>query len=107
MGNGVISPALALTKLGFYLEEMGYVDATGRAVIEDFASETNSLVNSGQYEEAYDKFLTLGQLVNEEAGTVAVNLGRIIDKLTRNTSGKKELKLAEEHNDQLCSIAKY
>lgn len=68
---------------------MGYIDATGRTVIEEFSSETNSLVNSEDYEKAYDKFLSLGQLVGEEAGTVAVNLGRITDKLTRNASGIK------------------
>lgn len=66
---------------------MGYIDATGRAVIEEFSSETNRLVNSEDYEEAYDKFLSLGRLVEEEAGTVAVNLERITDKLTRNASG--------------------
>lgn len=68
---------------------MGYIDARGRAVIEDFSIETNNLVSSGDYGDAYEKFLSLGRLVEEEAGTVAVNLGRIIDKLIRNTSGKK------------------
>ncbi|XP_026315806.1 retinoid-inducible serine carboxypeptidase-like [Hyposmocoma kahamanoa] len=86
LGNGIISPALALTKLGFYLEEMGYIDATGRAVIEGFSAETNRLVNNEDYEEAYDKFLSLGRIVEEEAGTVAVNLRRITDKLVRNPS---------------------
>lgn len=70
---------------------MGYIDARGRAVIEEFSTETSSLVSRGDYEEAYEKFLTLGQLVEEEAGTVAVNLGRITDKLTRDSSGKKQL----------------
>lgn len=69
---------------------MGYIDATGRSVIEEFSSETNNLASSERYEEAYDKFLSLGQIVNEEAGAVAVNLERIIDKLTRHTSGKKQ-----------------
>lgn len=68
---------------------MGYIDATGRAVIEDFSAETNSLVNGGNFEQAYEKFLSLGRLVEEEAGTVAVNLGRITDKLVRNASGIK------------------
>lgn len=66
---------------------MGYIDATGRAVIESFSAETNRLVNNEDYEEAYDKFLSLGRIVEEEAGTVAVNLRRITDKLVRNPSG--------------------
>lgn len=69
---------------------MGYIDAKGRAVIEAFSAETNDLVRNGDYSGAYAKFLSLGRLVDEEAGAVAVNLGRIIDKLMRDTSGKKQ-----------------
>ncbi|KOB74182.1 Retinoid-inducible serine carboxypeptidase [Operophtera brumata] len=76
--NGIVSPALALTKLGFYLEELGYIDASGRAAVEGLSTETTSLVQEEQYGEALDKFLSLGEFVNQEAGGVAVNLGFII-----------------------------
>lgn len=88
LGNGVVSPALVLTKLGFYLEEMGYIDGRGRAAVESFSNEANSLVNGERFEEAFDKFATLGDVVNE-AGAVAVNLGHIVKKLQQgSTSGK-------------------
>lgn len=77
---------MALTSLGFYLEELGYIDGNGRAAIENFANETLDLVNQGQAESAFDNFLSLGQIVNENAGAVAVNLGHIVEKLTNSSS---------------------
>ncbi|KAI5633233.1 serine carboxypeptidase domain-containing protein [Phthorimaea operculella] len=88
LANPIISPALALTKLGFYLDEMGYVDPTGRVVVEEFVSELNALVDAGQMEEAFDKFLTLESFLNEEVGTAAINLRHLIQKLTRGTSSR-------------------
>ncbi|KAL0880820.1 hypothetical protein ABMA27_002005 [Loxostege sticticalis] len=84
--NGIISPALALSQLGFYLEELAYVDDNGRAAIENFANETKHLVDEGQLGEAYEKFLSLGEFVNNNAGAVAVNLGQIVEKLTPNST---------------------
>ncbi|XP_063822509.1 uncharacterized protein LOC135072501 isoform X1 [Ostrinia nubilalis] len=88
IGNGIISPAVALTKLGFYLEELGYIDGNGRAAIENFSNETTYLVSEGQLAEAYEKFLSLGEFVNEEAGAVAVNLGHIVEKVTYDSATK-------------------
>ncbi|XP_049867855.1 retinoid-inducible serine carboxypeptidase-like [Pectinophora gossypiella] len=90
IGNGVVSPALALTELGFYLDEMGYVDPAGRVIVEAFSEELSALVDGGQFEEAFDKFLTLGDFLNEEAGTVAVNLNYIIQKLTRTSTAARD-----------------
>lgn len=86
MGNGVISPALAMTKLGFYLEELGYIDANGRAAIETLSNETTTSLSNGDLGDAFDKFISLGQFVNDNAGAVAVNLGHIVEKLTREPS---------------------
>ncbi|KAJ8721620.1 hypothetical protein PYW07_002395 [Mythimna separata] len=83
LGNAIISPALAMTKLGFYLEELGYIDANGRDAIETLSKETTQLVQGENYEDAFDKFISLGQFVNENAGATAVNLGNIVQKLTR------------------------
>ncbi|XP_052754686.1 uncharacterized protein LOC113520990 isoform X2 [Galleria mellonella] len=86
IGNGIIDPTIALTKLGFYLEELAYVDNNGRNVLETFSNETRQLVADGQNGEAFDKFLSLGRVINEEAGAVAVNLAFIADKLTREST---------------------
>lgn len=86
IANGIISPAIALTRLGFYLEELAYVDGNGRGAIERFSDEVNGLVDDGQLEEAFDKFMSLNEIVNENAGAVAVNLGYIVEKLTRETT---------------------
>ncbi|XP_063389518.1 uncharacterized protein LOC134672158 [Cydia fagiglandana] len=83
LGNGIVSPALALTKLSFYLYELGYVDEDGRTAIDNFSKETNDLVDNGQLGAAFDHFLSLGEYTNENAGSVAVNLGHIVEKLTR------------------------
>lgn len=86
IGNGIISPALALTKLGFYLEELGYIDSNGRTAVENLSSETNNLLNAGQLDAAFDRFITLGDFINENAGAVAVNIGHIVEKLTQDTT---------------------
>ncbi|KAJ8730911.1 hypothetical protein PYW08_002324 [Mythimna loreyi] len=83
LGNAIISPALVMTKLGFYLEELGYIDANGRDAIETLSRETTQLVQDKKLEDAFDKFVSLGQFVNENAGATAVNLGNIVQKLTR------------------------
>ncbi|KAJ2942671.1 hypothetical protein O0L34_g2142 [Tuta absoluta] len=83
LANPIVSPALALTKLGFYLDEMGYVDSTGRVIVEEFTSELNDLVTAGQMDEAFDKFSSLEQFLNEEVGAAAINLRYLIQKLTR------------------------
>lgn len=88
IGNGIISPAVALTKLGFYLEELGYVDANGRSAIENLSSDISNLVNDGQVGDAFDIFINLGDFINDNAGAVAVNLAHIVEKLTREPSGK-------------------
>ncbi|XP_052739575.1 retinoid-inducible serine carboxypeptidase-like [Bicyclus anynana] len=85
LGNPVISPALALTKLGFYLEELGYVDAAGREAIENFSNVTSLLVESEQFQEAFLKFTFLGKYINENTGAVAVNLAHIVEKLYRSS----------------------
>ncbi|CAG4972060.1 unnamed protein product [Parnassius apollo] len=86
IGNGIMSPALALTKLGFYLEELAYIDGNGRNAIEEFSTSINNYTNDEQFETAFDTFLSLGTYVNEYAGAIAVNLNYIIDKLSQNTS---------------------
>uniref|UniRef100_A0A2A4K3U2 Uncharacterized protein n=1 Tax=Heliothis virescens TaxID=7102 RepID=A0A2A4K3U2_HELVI len=86
LGNGIISPALAMTKLGFYLEELGYIDGNGRTAIESLSEETTAAVNLGNLGNAFDKFISMGQFVNENAGAIAVNLGHIVEKLTRQTA---------------------
>ncbi|CAG4985680.1 unnamed protein product [Colias eurytheme] len=85
LGNPIISPALTLTNLGFYLEELAYVDGDGRAAIEEFSSSLSYLVSTKNLEEAFDQFLSLGEFINEKAGAVAVNMGYIVEKLTRNS----------------------
>ncbi|CAH2263460.1 retinoid-inducible serine carboxypeptidase-like [Pararge aegeria] len=88
LGSPVISPALALTKLGFYLNQLGYVDSKGKATIESFSEQTNSLVQSEAFQEAFDQFTSLGNFVNEKTGAVAVNLAHIVEKLTRDSSNR-------------------
>ncbi|KAG6456650.1 hypothetical protein O3G_MSEX009847 [Manduca sexta] len=83
IGNGIISPALALTKLGFYLEELGYIDGNGRSAVENISNIINKAVNEERFGEAFDRLLSLGKFVNENAGAVAVNLGHIVEKLTQ------------------------
>ncbi|CAK1540402.1 unnamed protein product [Leptosia nina] len=82
LGNPVIAPGLALTKLGFYLEELAMIDGTGRAAVEDFSASVNTLLSEDKLEEAFDKFITLGDFVNDQAGAFAANIGRIVEKLT-------------------------
>ncbi|XP_050674158.1 retinoid-inducible serine carboxypeptidase-like isoform X2 [Leptidea sinapis] len=86
LGNAIISPALALTKLGFYLEELGYIDGLGREAIENFSNTTSHLVSRNLFDEAFDQFVSLGEFVNEEAGAIAVNLAYIVQKITRNST---------------------
>ncbi|CAG9785547.1 unnamed protein product [Diatraea saccharalis] len=86
LGNAIISPALVITKLGFYLEELAYVDFSGRAAIESLSNEINELVDQGKLESAYDHFLTLDKFINENAGAVAVNLEYIVEKVTRESN---------------------
>lgn len=86
LGNGIIEPGLALTKLGFYLEELGYIYNPGREAIEILTAETQELISNGQLSEAFENFASLGDIVNE-AGAVAVNLRHIVEKLT-DSSGK-------------------
>lgn len=90
LGNGIISPALAMTKLGFYLEELGYIDDNGRTAIETLSQNTNNLVISGNLETAFNNFISLGDFINENAGAVAVNLGYIVEKLTRGSSNSRD-----------------
>lgn len=93
LGNTIISPGLTLTKLGFYLEEMGYIDANGRSAIEHYTDTTYDLVNKGEYDQAFDKFMALGQFVNEDAGAVAINLWNIVEKMTKVSGGKNNREL--------------
>ncbi|XP_053612515.1 uncharacterized protein LOC128676434 [Plodia interpunctella] len=86
IGNGIVSPAVALTKLGFYLEELAYIDGKGREIIENFSSETNTMIYNENYGDAFDHFLTLGDIVNDNAGAIAVNIGYIVEKLTKEPS---------------------
>ncbi|XP_059049636.1 uncharacterized protein LOC131844708 [Achroia grisella] len=103
IGNGIIAPTVALTKLGFYLEELAYVDNFGRDALESFAEETNKLVEDEKYGEAFDKFLTLDEVVNKEAGAVAVNLARIVDKLTQESTAVSDFGLRKYIQDELHS----
>ncbi|XP_045532572.1 serine carboxypeptidase-like 51 [Pieris brassicae] len=82
LGNPIIAPALVLTKLGFYLEELAMIDGHGRIVTEEFSNSVNSLVSEQKLEEAFDQFITLGTVINNNAGSIAANLGRIVEKLT-------------------------
>ncbi|GBP20462.1 Retinoid-inducible serine carboxypeptidase [Eumeta japonica] len=84
LGNPVISPALVMTRLGFYLEELGYIDANGREVVEGLAERTLNALEQNDSAGAFDNFLALEETVSNEAGAVAVNIKYIIDKLTRN-----------------------
>ncbi|XP_075974951.1 retinoid-inducible serine carboxypeptidase-like [Anticarsia gemmatalis] len=86
IGNGIISPAVAMTKLGFYLEELGYIDGKGRTAVENLSEQTNALVNSGSLEAAFNNFFTLDTFVNGDGGAVAVNLRNIVEKVTREPS---------------------
>ncbi|CAG9578654.1 unnamed protein product [Danaus chrysippus] len=86
LGNPVISPALALTKLGYYLEELAYIDGKGRIEIESFSNLTYSLVQSESFEQAFDQFSSLDNFVNENAGAVSVNLNYIVEKLRRESN---------------------
>ncbi|CAH0692929.1 unnamed protein product [Chilo suppressalis] len=86
LGNAIISPALVMTKLGFYLEELAYIDNKGREAIENLSNEINESINQGSLEAAYNSFLTLDKFVNENAGAVAVNLNYIVEKLTQDNS---------------------
>lgn len=83
LGGPIISPALVLTKLGFYMEEWGYVDANGRAEIEQLSEETLRFVNEGKYADALSNFINLEDFINEKAGAVAVNLRHLVEKMTR------------------------
>ncbi|XP_013142909.1 PREDICTED: retinoid-inducible serine carboxypeptidase-like [Papilio polytes] len=96
IGNGIISPAQALTKIGFYLEEFGKIDADGRKVVENFSDEINTLTNNGRYEEAFDLFLSIKKVVNINAGAGGLNLDDISEKLTRD-------KLQEYFNRRLTA----
>ncbi|XP_035433944.2 retinoid-inducible serine carboxypeptidase-like [Spodoptera frugiperda] len=82
LGNGLIAPVQTLTKLGFYLEELAYVDGNGRRAIESLTNMISTAEQVGRPDFAGQLFQTLGRAVNEEAGAVAVNLGHIVQKLT-------------------------
>ncbi|CAH2080287.1 unnamed protein product, partial [Iphiclides podalirius] len=86
IGNGIVAPAVALNQLGFYLEELGYIDRNGRNAIEELSATVNNYTNHEQYEEAFDLFVTLGEFINENAGAIAVNLNHIVEKLTRGST---------------------
>lgn len=94
LGNPIISPTATLSRLGFYLEELAYVDDVGRSVIESMAAEVQSMVDAGNLEEAFDKFLELENVVNEEANAIAVNLGYIVDKLTQDQDSLRNCKFS-------------
>lgn len=104
IANGIVSPAVALTKLSFYLWELGYVDENGREAIERFSEETNDLVNNGQLGAAFDHFLSLGEYINEIAGAVAVNLGHIVEKLPRDARQGYPLTYISYCAPKLCQI---
>lgn len=89
LANAIVSPALALTKLGFYLEEMGYIDYVGRNSIEGLSTQITSLVDQQRFMEAFFLFLGLEDFVNVEGETEAINLGNIVEKLTRTTNTKR------------------
>lgn len=86
LGNPLVSPSLVLTKLGFYLEELGYIDSDGRVRVDNYTNGIQTLVASESYEQAFGYFTSLGQFINENAGAVAVNLNYIVEKLTRVTN---------------------
>ncbi|CAH2108103.1 unnamed protein product [Euphydryas editha] len=83
LGNPVVSPSLVLTKLGFYLEELGYIDPNGRIKVDNYTNVIKTLVDSESYEEAFGYFTSLGQFINENSGAAAVNLNYIVEKLTK------------------------
>lgn len=85
LGNAIISPAQVLSKLGCYLEEWAYVDAVGRAAVEELSQNTINLVNDEKYAEAFSNLLNLTEFVNDKGGAVAVNLHHIIEKLTKSS----------------------
>ncbi|XP_045447587.1 retinoid-inducible serine carboxypeptidase-like [Melitaea cinxia] len=86
LGNPLVSPSLVLTKLGFYLEELGYIDSDGRVRVDNYTNGIQTLVASESYEQAFGYFTSLEQFINENAGAVAVNLNYIVEKLTRVTN---------------------
>ncbi|KAL4715372.1 hypothetical protein ACJJTC_015143 [Scirpophaga incertulas] len=86
LGSAIISPAKVFTKLGFYLEELGYIDGKGRKAIEEFSDEVNHAVTEHRYEEAYRMFLKLEYIVNKNANAVSVNLERILDKMSQDSN---------------------
>ncbi|XP_014369392.2 retinoid-inducible serine carboxypeptidase-like [Papilio machaon] len=96
IGNGIISPALALTKIGFYLEEFGKIDGDGRRVVENYSNKINRLTNNGLYGEAFDLFLSIKKVINVNAGAAGINLDDIAEKLTRD-------KLQEYFNRRLSA----
>ncbi|KPJ06964.1 Facilitated trehalose transporter Tret1 [Papilio machaon] len=96
IGNGIISPALALTKIGFYLEEFGKIDSDGRRVVENYSDKINRLTNNGRYGEAFDLFLSIKKVINVNAGAAGINLDDIAEKLTRD-------KLQEYFNRRLSA----
>ncbi|XP_068632773.1 retinoid-inducible serine carboxypeptidase-like [Battus philenor] len=83
LGNGMISPDLPLTQIGFYLEELGIIDAEGRAAIEEYTRNLNKLVADGRYEEAFDAYMSLSQFINEEGHAFAIDLTDIGQKVPR------------------------
>lgn len=83
LGNGLVAPAQTLSKLGFYLEELAYIDGNGRQAIENLTNMISTAEINGRPDFAFELFQTLGHAVNEEAGAVAVNLGHIVQKLTK------------------------
>lgn len=74
-----------MSKLGFYLEELGYIADNGRPAIETLAKDVSDLVTAGNYRNAFDEFTSLGEFVNEKAGAIAVNLAYIVEKKTQET----------------------
>ncbi|CAD0199722.1 unnamed protein product [Chrysodeixis includens] len=89
IANGIISPAVTMSKLGFYLEELGYIADNGRPAIETLAKDINDLVSVENYSNAFDVFASLGEFVNEKAGAIAVNLAYIVEKKTQETSDSR------------------
>ncbi|CAH0702538.1 unnamed protein product [Spodoptera exigua] len=83
LGNGLIAPAETATKLGFYLEELAYIDGSGRRAIDSLTSMIAKAEKVGRPDFAFELFQTLGNAVNKEGGAVAVNLGHIVQKLPK------------------------
>ncbi|KAH9635533.1 hypothetical protein HF086_003147 [Spodoptera exigua] len=83
LGNGLIAPAETATKLGFYLEELAYIDGSGRRAIDGLTSMIAKAEKVGRPDFAFELFQTLGNAVNKEGGAVAVNLGHIVQKLPK------------------------